>query len=175
MRIFFIICFSLFLYGIGYTQSDINNAGSVFSISYSDIFNKQNTENDVSILKLTKDSISFEISFIGFPGSKTITIENSKLSNFGYKTGIGFGKSIRNGALFGFAVGFIGALASVKSIDFGNGILVGLILSVPGALIGALTGIGSKEYEIVDVSKYDMEQKYEIINRLIQKGTKKNK
>ena len=173
---FVLICLFFLSTSSVYSQSDsIYKAGENFTITYSDTLNNHITKDEVSILKLSKDSLTFKLTFIGYPWNKILTIGTSQLSKFGYRSGIGFGNSIRNGSIFGFAVGFIGFCAAIKDISIGQGLLAGLIFAVPGALIGAVTGIDSKEYEVVDVSKYDPERKYEVIKKLIQKGLNKNK
>lgn len=54
------------------------------------------------------------------------------------------------------------------------GSLGGIVLAVPGALIGAITGIGSKEYEAVNISKYDNIKKYNLVKNMMSKGMKYN-
>jgi hypothetical protein len=56
----------------------------------------------------------------------------------------------------------------------GIAFLLGIAGAVPGALIGAATGIGNKEYEVIDISKYNRQKKFEILKRLIRNGVKEN-
>ena len=187
MRIVLIIIF-IAISSMSFSQSRIYSAGEIFSVSYADSSGEKYNEEDVRIYDIDSNSVKFLV-VSGFPKltkSEIYSIPLSNITRFGYKVGIGMGAKIRNGALVGFGIGFVIIVASGAKLssdgpkpDFGNvlgtGCLVGAIFAVPGALIGTLTGIGSKEYEYVDVSKYNVKKKHEVISNLIENGIKANK
>lgn len=174
-----------------YSQNDsISRAGDIFSMEFMRS-NELIKDKDLTISYIDQDSILVLSSNYNTASrqneSKTYRVYIDSIRSFGYKTGTNIGVRIRTGALLGFGAGFILGLIPRKKISLepsdqnldlfqslGLGLLVGLVVAVPGALIGAATGIGSKEYEVVDVSKYNLKKKYNVIKELIQKGIIKN-
>ena len=188
MKVIFIIIF-IAIASQTFSQNRIYSAGEIFSVSYADSSGEKYNEEDVKIYSLDSSSVKFLVKS-GFPSNliklEIYSIPYNEITRFGYKVGIGTGAKIRNGGLIGFGIGFV--LTSIiagnlnnhgSKPDFGNvfsaSCLVGAVFAVPGALIGAITAIGGKEYEYVDVSGYSDKKKYEVISNLIEKGIKANK
>ncbi|CAN5496150.1 hypothetical protein BH10BAC5_BH10BAC5_18390 [soil metagenome] len=186
-----VVIFLMLTSGKIYSQNDsISRAGDIFSMEFMRS-NELIKDKDLTISYIDQDSILVLSSNYNTASrqneSKTYRVYIDSIRSFGYKTGTNIGVRIRTGALLGFGAGFILGLIPRKKISLepsdqnldlfqslGLGLLVGLVVAVPGALIGAATGIGSKEYEVVDVSKYNLKKKYNVIKELIQKGIIKN-
>ncbi|CAN5496098.1 hypothetical protein BH10BAC5_BH10BAC5_18370 [soil metagenome] len=187
-----IIIIFIFITANAFCQSDsINKSKEIFSITYLDKNNKNVEVEDVNITYSDSSSLIFQNWVYDVIKSKGSTeshfINYKSVSTFGYKTGTGIGARFRTGALIGMGIGLVagtllrGSLGSGDGSgpsfgeSFGLGIVGGFIVAIPGGLIGMLTGIGSKEYEVVNISKYDTAKKYEVIQRMMKNGLELNK
>lgn len=186
-KIFLLIFFVFLISGKVFSQAD-STENEIFSVSYVDYENNIDEVKDVKIISLDSNSVTYSESV--YDGTKLaivpyiVEVKFNNLRSFGYKVGTSFGSRVLTGALVGFGFGFIvvGAVSGSLNHDgkgtfgqaIGFGFIGGLALSLPCSLIGAITGIGSKEYEVLDVTKYNNARKYEIIKRLLDAGLKKN-
>ncbi len=174
-----------------FCQSDsINKTKEIFSITYRDNNQKTVEVEDVNITYSDSSSLMFQnwvYDVIKSKGSTESHFINFKsISTIGYKSGVGGGSRFGIGFITGFGIGFTIGLIAGKFNPVGDsqesnlgdrfvtGTLFGTVLGIPAGLIGLLTGIGSKEYEVVDISKYDTAKKYEVITRMMKKGFEKN-
>ena len=190
MKILLILLFLLISTSSFCQLDSISRSKEIYLISFKNFDSDIVEVKDVKVVSNDSDYITYEDAVynnIKNTWSPRInSLKYDQINSFGYKVGTNFGQRVGIGALAGFGVGFVlGFLAG----DFnpvgdshnngigrlGTGSLFGIAAAIPCALIAALTGIGSKEYEVVDVSKYDQERKYAVLKSLIQKGIKKNK
>lgn len=178
--------------GKGFSQADsLDKIKQIYLIEFLNSDSEKTEVNDINILYLDSNSITYEDAvFNNLKNSwspKILSVKYEGIKTFGYKVGTNIGARISRGALAGFSLGFIvgflggkfnpvgdGSSKSTFGDRMSTGSLFGIALAIPGALIGAITGIGSKEYEVLDISKYDDAKKYEIIKRLMAKGLKVN-
>jgi hypothetical protein len=185
-----LLLFFIILSVNAFSQTDsVYKTDEIFSISYLNYDKKVKNLENVKLTKIDSISLSFE-EIIYAPSSKNNkyiphTIVFDKINSFGYKTGISMGERTLIGAGAGFGSVFLLGAILGAGYDPGGGtpstdnkVAVTFFLSVaaavPGALIGIATGIGQKEYEILDISKYSRTKKFEILKRLIRNGVKEN-
>lgn len=173
-----------------FSQTDSSyKTEEIFSISYLNYDSKIKKLENVRLTAIDSITLSFE-EIIYAPSSKNNkyiphTIVFDKINTFGYKTGISMGERTLIGAGIGFGTVFLLGAILGASYDPGGGtpstankvgvtFLLSVAAAVPGALIGMGTGIGQKEYEVLDISKYSRQKKFEILKRLIRNGVKEN-
>lgn len=158
---------------------------SIFSISYYNFNKELVNSNDVRLTDIDSISLTFEEIVYGQNSNMNKYVKKKivfdKINKFGYKVGESLGTRFMYGSGIGFVAGAIlgafetGSLVGDGRVPAGTYSLpFGLLLAVPGGLIGLATGIGTKEYEILDISKYNRSKKFEIIKRLIKNGVKEN-
>lgn len=188
-----LLIFFIFLSGKIYSQIDSSlSSKEIYSLKYADSDQKLREEKDIRIISLDPDSIKFldyEYNTTSRRNEDILYAKSiSSIKSFGYKVGAGTWTRIKSGALIGFGAGFLIGLVNDKKISLepssqsasfferiGLGLVLGIAASIPGGLIGAITGIGSKEYEEINISKYDNAKKYIMIKDLIKKGSVINK
>ena len=188
-----LLIFFIFLSGKIYSQIDSSlSSKEIYSLKYADSDQKLREEKDIRIISLDPDSIKFldyEYNTTSRRNKDILYAKSiSSIKSFGYKVGAGTWTRIKSGALIGFGAGFLIGLVNDKKISLepssqsasfferiGLGLVLGIAASIPGGLIGAITGIGSKEYEEINISKYDNAKKYIMIKDLIKKGSVINK
>jgi len=194
-RFFLILVFLVFSTSKIFSQSDSLQSERIFSLSYINSIGKISEAEDVSIISIDSNSLSFQNSEYK-PDTRTWEpvnhkIEFNKISSFGYKSGLSKAEIIGRGALVGFGAGFIlgcsmgrftlggehtNSSDDDKEITLGNrlalGVGFGAVFSLPAILISAF--IPAQPYENLNISKYDIKKKSEIIKRLIKKGIKEN-
>lgn len=157
----------------------------IFYISYYSFNKELVTVEDVRLTDIDSISLTFEEVIYGQNSNQNKYVKKKiildKINKFGYYVGESLGTRFMYGSGIGFALGAIlGAFETGNIVGDGKvpagtySLPVGLALVIPGGLIGLATGIGSKENEIVDISKYSRVKKFEIIKRLIKNGVKEN-
>ncbi len=183
----------LFLFsGRIFSQSDsAYKTDNIFYISYLDYNNEVEKLDDVRLTDIDSIALSFEKVIYG-QNSNLNKYEKKKIifdriNKFGYKVGPSKGSIIGTGALVGFGLGFVLGVIEGKfnpvgdgsrkpefADRIGTGFLFGVVTAIPATLISIIISIPGKEYEILDISKYNRFKKFEIIKRLIRKGVTKN-
>jgi len=169
-----------------YSQTDSSyKTEKIFYISYYNFNKELVTAEDVRLTDIDSISLTFEEVIYGQNSNQNKYVKKKiiydKINKFGYYVGESLGARFMYGSGIGFAVGAIlgafetGSIVGDGQVPAGTYSLpVGLALAIPGGLIGLATGIGSKENEMVDISKYSRQKKFEIIKRLIKNGVKQN-
>lgn len=176
-----------------FSQTDsVYKTEDIFYITYLD-FNKEVQElKGVRLISFDSISLTYEDVILGKTSNENKYIEKKlvfdRIQKFGYRIGAGAGTILGRGALIGFGTGFVigfiggklelGGHGSSRPTTFGDrfgtGFLCGLVLTVPATLLASIFAIGSKEFEVLDISKYDRAKKFEIIKRLIKNGVQEN-
>ncbi|MBS1516078.1 MAG: hypothetical protein JSS63_13660 [Bacteroidetes bacterium] len=163
----------------------------VFYISFTNYDKEEINFEDIRITNLDSISLSFDETIYGQNSNENKFKERKvvfdRINKFGYKVGLSKGEIIRNGALIGFGIGFtLGAIeGKINPVGDGSGkptvadrigteFLFGLVTAIPVALLTSVFFLDSKEYEVLNISKYERHKKFEIIKRLIKKGVKEN-
>lgn len=179
------LLFLFFLLSLGNLFAQENN---LYTITYIDSLNNETSFSNINVTNLDNNYISFERVYNRGDNITPIRIyrhrvELGKINSFGYRAYTPLGKRITTGALIGTGTGILlGGVAG--SLKWGEGkeshtlegALAGAVLGAfTGSVIGGITGIGAKEYETVNFSKYSNQKKYEIIQRLVLKGIEFNK
>jgi len=181
-----------FFFGKAFSQTDtLYKTEKIFSLIYIDSTNEVIEDDDLKLTYLDSNSLSFETSEYDYITTRwkpvVHNIKFDKINSFGYKIGTDKGSIIGRGALIGFGLGFIlGAIEgkfnpvgdnSTKPSfggRIGTGFLFGVAFAIPGTLIGLICSIPGKEYENVNLKKYQTAKKFEVIQRLIKKAIKIN-
>lgn len=191
MKKIFLLLFILFPIK-AFSQSDSTyKTEKIFYISYLNYDKETEKLEDVRLTAIDSNSLTFERVIYGQNSnmnkyvSKKIIFD--RIDKFGYKAGPSKGSIIGTGALIGFGLGFIlgaiegkfnpvgdGSRKPEFADHIGTGFLFGVALAIPTTLIGVIVSIPVKEYELLDISKYDRAKKFEIIKRLIKTGVKEN-
>ena len=175
-----------------FSQSDSSyKTENIFYISYLNYDKKTEKSDDIRLTDIDSISLTFEQIIYGQNSNMNKYVKKKiifdRIDKFGYKVGPSKGKIIGTGALIGFGLGFIlGAIEGKINIvgdgsrkpefgdHIGTGFLIGVALAIPTTLIGVIVSIPVKEYELLDISKYDRAKKFEIIKRLIKTGVREN-
>jgi hypothetical protein len=188
----FLLCIIILFSAKVFSQTDsIYKTDNVFYISYLDYNKESEKSEDLRLIHIDSTSLTFEKIIYGQNSnmnkyvSKKVTFD--RINQFGYKAGPSKGSIIGTGALVGFGLGFIlgaiegkfnpvgdGSRKPEFADHIGTGFLFGVVLAIPTTLIATIISIPVKEYEVVDISKYERAKKFEIIKRLIKTGVKEN-
>ncbi len=159
-----------------------------YTITFSDSLNQEVSYSGVEVISIDNVGLSFKRIYnrgdnITPPKIYTYKIPLEKINSFGYRAYTPLGTRITTGAAIGTGIGLgLGAVAgSIKLAEsYENhtleGALAGAVLGAfTGSIVGGVTGIGAKEYESVNLTKYSKEKKYQIIQGLMTKGINFNK
>ncbi len=178
----------LFLTVFLFTGNLIAQPKDFYTISYLDSLNKEVRYSGVEITSLNPGILSLKRTYVKGdnitpPKTFNYNIPLEKINSFGYRSSATLGKRIITGAAIGLGSGLVlGAIAgSIKIAEnYKNhsveGALAGAVIGVmTGSIIGGITGIGAKEYEILPITNYSDEKKYQLIKNLIAKGISSNK
>lgn len=175
-----------------YSQSDSSyKTEPVFYISFTNYDKEEINFEDIRITNLDSISLSFDEIIYGQNSNENKFKERKvvfdRINKFGYKIGPSKGAIIGRSALVAFGIGFIlgaiegkfnpvgdGSTKPTGGDRIGTGFLFGIALAAPTALIAIVPASFTKEYEILDISKYSRNKKFEIIKRLIRNGVKEN-
>lgn len=187
---FFALVIILLISGNVFSQTDSSyKTEDIYSISYKNSLNKISEYENIRLSYLDSISLRFEKKM--YENGKWVTysyrINFENINSFGYKAHATSGQNVIKGALIGFGTGFIlGVIAGRIDIAphptkfgeitlgerLGTGLGLGLITTIPAMLISL--GIPSKPYENLNISKYDVKMKFELIKKLIKKGAQHN-
>lgn len=180
------LCLLILISAKAFSQTDSSyRTKKIFYISYLNFDDKIEELEDIKLSGIDSISLTVEHVVLGQNSNMNKSVRKrivlDRIDKFGYNAGPSFGARVGYGAGIGFVVGaIIGAFGTGTVTGDGHvspgtySLPVGLLLAIPGALIGAATGIGAKESEVLDISKYARAKKFEIIKRLIKSGVKKN-
>ena len=175
-----------------YSQSDsLFKTEPVFYISFTNYDKEEIEFEDIRLRGIDSISISFDELIYGQNSNENKFKERKvvfdRINKFGYKVGPSSGAIIGRSALVAFGIGFIlgaiegkfnpvgdGSTKPTGGDRIGTGFLFGIALAAPTALIATIPASFTKEYEILDISKYNRSKKFEIIKRLIKNGVKEN-
>ncbi|MBS1494076.1 MAG: hypothetical protein JST55_11220 [Bacteroidetes bacterium] len=186
-----ILCLLIIFTAKVFSQTDSSyKTDKIFYISYLNYNKEIEKLDDVCLTDIDSISLTFEQIIYGQNSnmnkyvSKKIVFD--RIDKFGYKIGPSKGSIIGTSALIGFGLGFVlGAIEGKfnpvgdgsRKPDFadhvGTGFLFGTALAIPTTLIGIIISIPVKEYETLDISKYNRQKKFEILKRLIRNGVKR--
>lgn len=188
----FLLCLVILFTTKVFSQTDSSyKTDNVFLISYKDFNNQVQNLEDVRLTAIDSISLSYEYIIWGKTSNENKNVKKQlvfdRIQKFGYKVGPSKGAIIGRSALVGFGLGFIlGAIEGKINIvgdgsrkpefadHIGTGFLVGVLLAIPATLAGVIISIPVKEYETLDISKYNRQKKFEILKRLIRNGVKEN-
>ncbi len=187
-----LLCLIFLFSAKAFSQTDSSyKTDNVFLISYKDFNNQVQNLEDVRLTAIDSISLSYEYIIWGKTSNENKNVKKQlvfdRIQKFGYKVGPSKGAIIGRSALVGFGLGFIlGAIEGKINIvgdgsrkpefadHIGTGFLVGVLLAIPATLAGVIISIPVKEYETLDISKYNRQKKFEILKRLIRNGVKEN-
>ena len=185
----FLLVLLILLPAKAFSQTDSSyKTEDIFYISFINYDKDEKELKDVRLTDIDSVSLSYEEVIMGQNSNQNKYIAHTiifdKINSFGYRVSASIGSRIGYGSLTGFIIGgVLGGLSGGYSPG-GSGntdnqrpafiVIGGFLFAIPGALIGAATGIGQKQFEIVNVSKYERAKKFEIIKRLIKNGVKEN-
>lgn len=184
-----LLCLFILFAGKIFSQSDTTyKTDDIFYLSFINYDKEEKELKDVRLTNIDSISLSYEEVIMGQSSNQNKYIPHKivygKINSFGYRVSSSIGTRVGYGALTGFVVGgILGGLSGGYSPG-GSGntdnqrpgfiVIGGFLFAIPGALIGAATGIGQKQFEIVNISKYDRTKKFEVIKRLIKNGVREN-
>ncbi len=184
-----VIVILLLITSNSFSQGNINfKTNDIYKISFNDSNKTVQTFEDVKVNSIDQNSITLQSEnkdpVTGYYSYEIRSIPLEQLSSFGVRTAVPFGTRLIRGAIVGFGIGFLLGVIPENKFSFAShgekatfserlqtGVVFGLILAVPGILIGAVTGIGAKEFEDHSLSKFENKIKYEVIKNLIKKST----
>jgi hypothetical protein len=187
-----LLCLIFLFSAKAFSQTDsLYKTDNVFLISFKDFNNEVQNLEDVRLTSIDSISLSYEYIIWGKSSNENKNVKKQlvfdRIQKFGYKVGPSKGAIIGRSALVGFGLGFIlGAIEGKINIvgdgsrkpefadHIGTGFLVGVLLAIPATLAGVIISIPVKEYETLDISKYNRQKKFEILKRLIRNGVKEN-
>ncbi len=188
----FLLCLVILFTAKVFSQTDSSyKTDTVFLISFKDFNNEIQNLEDIRLTSIDSISLSYEYIIFGRTSNENKYVKKQivfdRIQKFGYKVGPSKGAIIGRSALVGFGLGFIlGAIEGKINIvgdgsrkpefadHIGTGFLFGVALAIPTTLIGVIISIPVKEYETLDISKYNRQKKFEILIRLIRNGVKEN-
>ncbi len=175
-----------------FSQTDSSyKTDNVFLISFKDFNNEVQNIEDIRLTSIDSISLSYEYIVFGRTSNENKYVKKQlvfhRIQKFGYKVGPSKGAIIGRTALVSFGLGFIlGAIEGKINIvgdgsrkpefadHIGTGFLVGVALAAPASLVASLVASFTHEYEVLDISKYNRQKKFEILKRLIRNGVKEN-
>lgn len=185
-----LLCLIFLFSGKIFSQTDsAYKTDDIFYLSFTNYDKEVKELKDVRLTSIDSVSIGYEEVILGQNSNQNKyiphTIVFDRINSFGYRVSASIGARIGYGSLAGFIVGGIlgglsggyspgGSGSNADSQRPGFIVLGGFLVAIPGALIGAATGIGQKQFETVNISKYSRTKKFEIIKRLIRNGIKGN-